>query len=179
MPLAVVGVVALLSACSDDEPTDAVTGPALDPGVRPERTQPEGFALVGATLTDADGTTRSITLWSAATVEQRALGLMNVTDIGEADGMLFTFDTEEDHEFFMWQTPMTLEIAYFGDDGRLVGSEEMTPCLADDSSRCLRFSPGVGFRYAIEWPMDDAPEWSDAMVLAIEQAPNETSSSVR
>lgn len=169
----------VLSACSDDEPTDAVTGPGPDPGERPNRIQPEGFALVAATLTDADGTARSVTLWLADTVEERALGLMNVTDIGEADAMLFSFDTQDIHEFYMWQTPMSLEIAYFDDDGRLVGSEEMTPCLADDSSRCLRFSPDVPFRYAIEWPADSAPVWSEGTVLAIEPGPSGTPPSDR
>ncbi|CAN5813769.1 hypothetical protein BH24ACT5_BH24ACT5_07400 [soil metagenome] len=169
----------VLSACSDDEPGDAVTGPGPDPGEGPNRIQPEGFALVAATLTDADGASRSVMLWSAATVEERALGLMNVTDIGEADAMLFSFETEDIHEFYMWQTPMSLEIAYFDDDGRLVGSEEMTPCLADDSSRCLRFSPDVPFRHAIEWPADSAPVWSEGTVLAIEREPTGTSPSGR
>src|SRR5262245_22192687 len=43
---------------------------------------PEGFDQVAATVTAADGTVCELCLWLAATGEQRALGLMYVTDLG-------------------------------------------------------------------------------------------------
>ena len=40
--------------------------------------------------------------------------------------MLFVFESEGRHRFYMWQTPMPLDIAFFAADGTLVGSAAMT-----------------------------------------------------
>ena len=66
---------------------------------------------------------------------------MGVTDLGDADGMLFVFDAEGVHRFYMWQTPMPLDIAFFAADGTFVGSAEMEPCLEPTAAACERYAP--------------------------------------
>ena len=59
---------------------------------------------------------------------------MEVTDLGDAEGMLFVFDDEAVHRFYMWQTPMPLDIAFFAADGTFVGTAAMEPCLAPSAT---------------------------------------------
>ena len=56
---------------------------------------PVGFDLDEVTITTADGEdSRRCSVWVADSTEERGRGLMDVTDLGDADGMLFVFDAE-------------------------------------------------------------------------------------
>jgi len=135
--------------------------------------QPEGFELVGVTITSADAEATSLTLWSATTPEQRSRGLMNVTDLGKADGMLFVFDEQSEHRFYMWRTPTPLDIFFFEETGDFVGHAEMEPCLDAASGECERYSPGVPFLTAVETfdsALDDVTFDAETR-LTVEQVP--------
>ncbi len=41
--------------------------------------------------------------------------------------MLFEFDSEGAYRFYMWQTPMPLDIYFFDAGGGFVGMSEMDP----------------------------------------------------
>jgi uncharacterized protein len=147
----------------------------------PPPVTPTGFDLGRVELTDAAGTVRSLPVWVADTDAELQRGLMGVTDLGTADGMLFVFDATADWRFYMWQTVMPLSIAWFTEDGTFVGAAEMVPCTSEAESGCDRYSPGTPYRYAVELPSGGAerlalgagdrmtllgPSWWQASVLA-------------
>ncbi len=91
--------------------------------------QPEGFTTVTARLTEVDGEVCEVCVWLADTPEERGRGLMGVTDLGDAAGMVFKFDEPIVGSFYMFQTPTPLSIAWFAPGGDHVGSADMAPCL--------------------------------------------------
>jgi uncharacterized protein len=138
-----------LTGCDDDgeAASSSVSAGAAVAGV-----QPVGFELDEVTVTSAEGENRPITVWVADSAEERGRGLMGVTELGDAEGMLFVFDTGAIHRFFMWRTPMPLDIAFFAADGNYVGEATMEPCLAASSAECVRYAPDEPFVTALEVP---------------------------
>jgi uncharacterized protein len=114
--------------------------------------QPDGFGSGRIAITEDDGDVAVLPVWIADTTAERGRGLMGVTDLGAADGMLFVFDRDADWHFYMWRTIIPLTIVYFDADGSYAGHDEMEPCHAATADRCRRYSPGVAFRYALELP---------------------------
>jgi hypothetical protein len=140
-------VLSLTSCSGDGEATQtSVAVEAADTVV------PVGFDLGEATITTPAGEARSITVWIAGSAEDRGRGLMGVTDLGDADGMLFVFGAEAISRFYMWRTAMPLDIAFFADDGTFVGSAAMEPCLEPSSANCERYAPNEPFLTALEVP---------------------------
>ena len=90
----------------------------------------------------------------ADTAQERARGLMEVTDLGGYVGMLFVFDEEVDGAFHMQDTPTPLSIAWFAADGSLVSTEDMAPCLGEqaEAQQCPSHPADGPFRYALEVP---------------------------
>ncbi|MEX0825762.1 MAG: DUF192 domain-containing protein [Acidimicrobiia bacterium] len=81
--------------------------------------------------------------------DQRAQGLMGVTDLGGLDGMLFVWDADVASAFVMRDTLLPLDIAFFAADGTLVDLLRMEPCVAEP---CERYQPSGSYRYALEAP---------------------------
>lgn len=81
---------------------------------------------------------------------ERARGLMGVVDLGGLRGMLFAFPTDGRAAFWMKDTLLALEVAFFAADGSLVDRLEMTPCPADP---CPVYPPAGPYRYALEVPV--------------------------
>ncbi len=115
-----------------------------------EMVLPEGFGSVTATVTSADGEVCDVCLWLADDDTLRERGLMGVTDLGGAVGMAFRWEQPRDGNFFMFQTPTPLSIAWFDADGAHVGQADMQPCLVDDSSTCERYGAEAPYTVAIE-----------------------------
>jgi len=113
-------------------------------------TQPEGFTTVQARITDPSGETCEVCLWLADDAGERGRGLMGVTDLGEAVGMVFRFDEPTLGSFYMFQTPSPLSIAWFGPDGFHVGAADMEPCLDTPAGDCPLYSPESEYDLAIE-----------------------------
>ena len=88
----------------------------------------------------------------AETPSQRSQGLMGVTELGGLDGMLFVFQVESNGGFWMKDTLIPLDIAFFDSDGGLVNLLTMEPCAADP---CPSYRPGGSYRYAVEAPAGD------------------------
>lgn len=136
--------------------TTAPLGSAgLGEGVGPEvagRTPLRGFGEVQVSLTTEEGKICELCLLSAMTEEQRARGLMEVTDedLGGYDGMLFEYPESTDGQFWMRNTPMPLSIAYFDAQGKLVSTTDMEPCGA--TGDCPTYPAAGSFTYAIEVP---------------------------
>lgn len=146
---AVIASIALLTVlpvgCSDGSTTTTTVTDAAGEGVLPE-----GFTTVQARITAADGEVCEVCLWLADDGPRRARGLMGVTDLGDAAGMLFLFDEARSGSFYMFQTPTPLSIAWFAADGRHVGSADMEPCLDTEAGDCPLYSPDAEYTIAIE-----------------------------
>jgi len=74
----------------------------------------------------------------AGTPEQRARGYMFRERVGPEDGMLFLFDEEEIHPFWMKNTRIPLDIIWIGGDGVVVFvASQVPPCTADPCPEVL------------------------------------------
>ena len=60
-------------------------------------------------------------------------------------GMIFWFAEKENHSFWMHNTCIPLDMLYLDDDGLIVGIEENTPTISDDT-----FEVGCPSRYVLE-----------------------------
>lgn len=91
----------------------------------------------------------------AETTAQQELGLMNRTDVGGYDGMIFRFASDTTVSFYMKDTPLPLSIAFFDGDGRFVSTADMAPCIHQSS--CPLFNATRSYRYALEVPQGALP----------------------
>ena len=65
----------------------------------------------------------------ATTPEERTIGLMNRTNIPENSGMLFIFDVEGIHKFWMKNTLVPLDMIWLDEKGRIIHIEKnVMPC---------------------------------------------------
>jgi uncharacterized membrane protein (UPF0127 family) len=67
----------------------------------------------------------------AKTPEERSNGLMGKKYLGKDDGMLFIFETEDYHGFWMKNTFIPLSIAFIEKNGRIVWITDMKPLTLD------------------------------------------------
>ena len=67
----------------------------------------------------------------AKTPEERSHGLMGRKHLNKDEGMLFIFETEDYHGFWMKDTLIPLSIAFIDKDGRIVWITDMKPQTLD------------------------------------------------
>ena len=70
---------------------------------------------------------REIRVEVARTEEDRARGLMERKSLGKNEGMLFIFDEEGYHGFWMKNTRLPLSIAFITREGKIVSITDMKP----------------------------------------------------
>ena len=131
-------------------PSATTTAPSSTAPPTTRGVVPEGFDTVAARAMLADGTVCELCLWRADDPGERATGLMGVTDLGGADGMVFLYDEPTGSQFWMRDTLIPLAIVFFGADGTFVSSAEMIPCA--DGTDCTRYPPAAPFTAAVELP---------------------------
>lgn len=83
----------------------------------------------------------------AATPDRQRQGLMGVDDLGGLDGMLFVWTEDTTTSFWMKDTLIPLDIAFFTANGDLVGMAQMEPCVEEP---CPLYGADAAFRYALE-----------------------------
>ena len=120
--------------------------PPLGPDARCPRDPetPPNLRAVKVTFPEAKGspvTTNEV----AENERDRQRGLMYRTRMGEDRGMIFTFAERDDHTFWMHNTCISLDMLFIDDDGLIVGIEESTPTMSDDT-----FSVGCSSKYVLE-----------------------------
>ncbi|MEA2022695.1 MAG: DUF192 domain-containing protein [Actinomycetota bacterium] len=117
----------------------------------------EGFDTATITIDE-----REVAVAVADTPDLRSQGLMGVTDLGGLDGMLFLFDETTDAGFWMKDTLIALDIAFFDDGGSFVDRFTMEPCTGDP---CPVYRPAGSYRYAVEAPAGDLGFVGEGSVL--------------
>ena len=80
----------------------------------------------------------------AKTPEERGYGLMGRKHLGKDEGMLFIFETEDRHGFWMKNTFIPLSIAFIDKNGRIVSITDMKPLTLDS------YVPPQPILYALE-----------------------------
>jgi len=99
----------------------------------------------------------------AATPEERSQGLRAVDDLGDLDGMLFTWGGDTvTSRFTMADTIIPLDISFFSTDGNYVDGFPMTPCSVAD---CPTYSAETGYAFALEVPAGSQPQIGSGSVL--------------
>lgn len=137
-----------------DEPADphleaAGPEPGGAPPGDPERVPLAGFGEVAVSVTPAGG--GDLLAWcllAATQAEQRARGLMGVTDLQGYSGMAFIYEDDVANAFYMRNTPTPLSIAWVEAGGTLVSTADMAPC--EDREGCPTYAPAGPYRTAIE-----------------------------
>lgn len=129
-------------------PPTTLTNPFGPPG-DPARVPLEGFDEIAVTVAPAGGgDLLSWCLLAALRAEQRARGLMGVTDLQGYSGMAFVYDTDVTNAFYMRNTPTPLSIAWIDNAGGVVSTADMAPC--EDRDDCPLYPPAGPYRTAIE-----------------------------
>ncbi|MEP7182220.1 MAG: DUF192 domain-containing protein [Betaproteobacteria bacterium] len=105
-------------------------------------THAAGAAELPTTSLSING--QKFTVEVAASVTERATGLMNRFSLRPDHGMLFVFERAEPLAFWMKNTYIPLSIAFVGADGRILNIEDMAPQTEDN-----HWSRGPGL-YAVE-----------------------------
>jgi uncharacterized membrane protein (UPF0127 family) len=75
----------------------------------------------------------------------RQRGLMFRPRMAGDHGMIFVFEEKSNHSFWMHNTCIPLDMLYLDDDGLIVGIEENTPTMSDET-----FDVGCDSRYVLE-----------------------------
>ncbi|MCX9083353.1 MAG: DUF192 domain-containing protein [Candidatus Methanoperedens sp.] len=84
----------------------------------------------------------------ATTPGEMTIGLMNRTSLPENRGMLFIFDEESSHKFWMKNTLIPLDIIWLDNNEKIIFIERNTqPCYIPV---CSTFGPESGSKYALE-----------------------------
>jgi uncharacterized membrane protein (UPF0127 family) len=122
---------------------------------------PPGVTVGDVVIDDVD-----LTVWIADSASERSQGLMGVERLPSGiDGMLFVFEEPSARSFHMLQTPMPLDIWWFGPDGALLGSTEMEPC---PETPCPSYGSPGAVSWALETPVGSVDLTAGARLTTVE-----------
>jgi uncharacterized membrane protein (UPF0127 family) len=142
-------------------PADSPTTMTIDPvPVEPDVGDLDGWETITITV-GAEGLLVAL----ADDSGERTQGLMGVDDLGDLDGMLFVFPQETNARFWMKDTLISLDIAFFGDGGALVDALTMQACSADP---CPSYVSAGPFSWALETPVGSLGPLAEGSILSLE-----------
>lgn len=171
-----VASIALIAACSTEEPTPAARDlPKLGQFISSEdcaNLEHGHLETIKLTLTGVHTSTDpavagnnpqvAILVESAALPSERAQGLMCRESIPEGTGMIFTYVDDRASAFWMHNTYSPIDILYIDKSGLVVDRIRMSPCLreglSDDdwqvkcATESVEYVPRSSYRYALELP---------------------------
>ena len=114
-------------------PAAALAGTAIDRGT--------------ATITTRSGAKVVVQVEIARTSAERQRGLMNRRTLPAKAGMVFVYPQAVSNGFWMKNTLIPLDIAFYDGRGRILRILTMQPCRRDP---CKVYDPGVSYRAALE-----------------------------
>jgi uncharacterized membrane protein (UPF0127 family) len=139
----------------------------------PVPTGSDGASLTRLTFVNKDGSEVDFLVEIADSPEERGVGLMFRERLPEDHGMLFIFEQDGQHSFYMRNTLVPLSIAFIKSDGSIVEIEDMAPQTED-----LHSVPEP-YRYAVEanqgwYERNGISAGSRAVISALAPAPEAT-----
>lgn len=126
-----------------------------------------GFALVNIVIKTTYGDELSLTVEVAKTSRQRAKGLMGRKKLTDSDGMLFMWPDTAIRQFWMKDTPLSLDILFFDNKGTLVHMAERQKPYSEALIPSL-----MPVRYVLELPGGDAKRRKIALGDYFAKVPN-------
>jgi uncharacterized membrane protein (UPF0127 family) len=114
-----------------------------DPRCPKDPEKPPVLRTGKVTFTGAKGDT--VTVEIAENDHDRQRGLMYRKSMPDDRGMIFWFQEKDNHAFWMHNTCIPLDMLYIDGDGLIVGIEENTPTMSDDT-----FEVGCPSQYVLE-----------------------------
>lgn len=151
--LLAVGAVAFIAVGANGPPDPQLK--AAEGETALNRTPFAGFGEIGFRIEGGAAAAALRCAVLAETAAQQSQGLMNRTDMGGYDGMLFRFSGDTTTGFWMKDTPLPLSIAFFDSAGRFVSASDMAPCIHQPS--CPSYPAAGPYRYALEVPQGALP----------------------
>jgi len=127
----------------------------------------EQVGLDGFDVTTIAIDEQQMTVAVADTEALRSQGLMGVTDLGGVDGMLFVSEETTDGGFWMKNTLIPLDIAFFDTGGAYVDVLTMEPCTSEP---CPVYHPSDSYQYAVESPAGALDFVGEGSVLELSDA---------
>ena len=116
-----------------------------------------GFDRGAATVTSPSGAKRVVLqVEIARTKAEREQGLMGRNRLGATAGMVFLYPEPRRGSFWMKDTLIPLDIAFYDGRGRILRMLTMQPCRRDP---CTLYDPGVSFRAALEVKAGSFRRW--------------------
>lgn len=115
-----------------------------------------GFGRGTATITTPKDTI-VLRVEVARTDAQRERGLMHRRSLASKAGMVFVYERPQSGGFWMKNTLIPLDIAFYDGRGRIVRILRMQPCREDP---CPIYSPDVTYRGALEVNAGSFRRWN-------------------
>jgi uncharacterized membrane protein (UPF0127 family) len=106
---------------------------------------PDATNRLEVIIESANGRAYRVAAETARTPEERARGLMHRDRLPEDEGMLFFFETDEDHSFWMKDTLIPLDMIFIDQGMKVVGIVENAEPLSTAPRR-----GGAPSRYTLE-----------------------------
>jgi len=100
-------------------------------------------------ITNADGSTVSVSVEIANNTATRMKGLMGRKSLGENEGMLFVFDNPGKYSFWMMNTTIPLDAVFIAENGSVVDIIAMQPC-GWNVTNCPTYVPKAEAKYVLE-----------------------------
>lgn len=83
----------------------------------------------------------------ALTNEERQKGLMGRENLNDDEGMLFVFEEEKEHDFWMKNMIISLDMIWIDSDGKVVHVEKQVPPCEEN---CIIYSSSIPAKYVLE-----------------------------
>ncbi len=106
-----------------------------------------GYPLADLRISRAGRLLLALEVELARTPEEKSTGLMHVRRLSDEAGMAFVNEAPSRQPFFMKNTLIPLDIAFWDEDGRIVDILQMEPCRADP---CQLYEPRALYIGALE-----------------------------
>jgi uncharacterized protein len=110
-----------------------------------------------ATITTRAGAKVVVQVEIARTAAERQRGLMNRRTLPAKAGMVFVYPQAVSNGFWMKNTLIPLDIAFYDGRGRILRILTMQPCGRDP---CRVYDPGVSYRAALEVNAGSFRRWA-------------------
>ena len=110
-----------------------------------------------ATITTRGGAKVVLKVEIARTSAERQQGLMHRRSLAPKAGMVFVYPVDVSGAFWMKNTLIPLDIAFYDRAGRIVRILTMQPCRRDP---CRIYAPGAAYRGALEVNAGSFRRWN-------------------